>query len=72
MTKRNLSLLGASLAVATGLFWAKVLIGPNVTEAAMVSGLDPDQISLTAGRNLPSFDDKNHRHMGVLDTLPKQ
>ena len=72
MTKRNLSLLGASLAVATGLFWAKVLIAPNITEAAMVSGLDPDQISLAAGSNLPSVDDKYHRHMGVLDTLPKQ
>ena len=72
MTKRNLSLLGASLAVATGLFWAKVLIAPNVTEAAIVSGLDPDQMSLTAGRDLPSFDDKYQRHMGVLDTLPKQ
>jgi hypothetical protein len=72
VTKRNLSLLGASLAVAAGLFWAKVLIAPNVTEAAIVSGLDPDQISLTAGRDLPSFDDRYQRHMGVLDTLPKQ
>ena len=72
MTKRNLSLLGASLLVATGLFWAKVLIAPNVTEAAVMSGLDPEQISITAGRGLPSFDDKFQRHMGVLDTLPNQ
>ena len=72
MTKRNLSLLGASIAVATGLFWAKVLIAPNVTEAAMISGLDPEQISLTAGRNLPSFDDTFQRHIGVLDTLRNQ
>ena len=69
MTKRNLSLLGASLLVATGLFWAKVLIAPNVTEAAVMSGLDPEQISITAGRGLPSFDEKFQRHMGVLDTL---
>ena len=72
MTKRTLSLLGASLAVATGLFWAKVLIAPNVTEAATVSGIDAEQVALTASKGLPSFDDKNQRHMGVLDTLPNQ
>ena len=72
MAKRKLSLLGASIAVATGLFWAKVLIAPNVTEAAMISGLDPEQISRIAGTGLPSFDDKYQRHTGVLDTLPKQ
>ena len=72
MTKRNLSLFGASLLVATGLFWAKILIAPNVTEAAMIAGLDPEQISITAGQGLPSFDDKYQRHMGVLDTLPNQ
>ena len=72
MTKRNLSLLGASLAVATGLFWAKVLIAPNVTEAATVSGIDAEQVALTASKGLPSFDDKYQRHMGVLDTLPNQ
>ena len=72
MTKRKLSLLGASLAVATGLFWAKVLIAPNVTEAATVSGIDAEQVALTASKGLPSFDDKYQRHMGVLDTLPNQ
>jgi hypothetical protein len=72
MTKRNLSLLGASLAVATGLFWAKVLIAPNVTEAATAGGIDPEQVTLTASKGLPSFDDKYQRHMGVLDTLPNQ
>ena len=72
MTKRTLSLLGASLAVATGLFWAKVLIAPNVTEAATVSGIDAEQVALTASKGLPSFDDKYQRHMGVLDTLPNQ
>jgi len=69
VTKRNLSLLGASLAVATALFWAKVLIAPQVTEAASLAGLDPEQITITAGRSLPSFDDHFERHMGVLDTL---
>ena len=72
MTKRNLSLLGASLAVATGLFWAKVLIAPPTTEAATVAGLDPEQVTLTASKGLPSFEDSYQRHMGVLDTLPNQ
>ena len=72
MTKRNLTLLGASLAIATGLFWAKVLIAPNVTEAATVSGIDAEQLSLTALRGLPSFEDNYQRHMGVLDTLQNQ
>ena len=72
MTKRNLTLLGASLAIATGLFWAKVLIAPNVTEAATVSGIDAEQVALTASKGLPSFDDTYQRHMGVLDTLPNQ
>ena len=69
VTKRNMSLLGASLAVATGLFWAKVLIAPQVTVAATVVGLDPEQMTITAARDLPSFDDQFERHMGVLDTL---
>ena len=72
MTKRNLTLLGASLAIATGLFWAKVLIAPNVTEAATVTGIDAEQVSLTASRGLPSLEDTYQRHMGVLDTLPNQ
>ena len=72
MTKRKLSLLAASIAVATGLFWAKVLIAPNLTEAASVSGIDPDQVALAAPKALPSFDDKYQRHMGVLDTLRNQ
>lgn len=71
VTRRNMYLLGASLALATGLFWAKVLIAPQVTEAATVAGLDPEQIGITAGRSLPSFDDRFERHMGVLDTLQR-
>ena len=72
MTKRNLSLLAASIAVATGLFWAKILIAPNLTEAASVGGIDPDQVALAAPKALPSFDDHYQRHMGVLDTLRNQ
>ena len=72
MTKRSLSLLGASLAVATGLFWGKVLIAPNLTEAAPTAGgLDPEQVTMQVSKSLLSFEDKYQRHMGVLDTLPK-
>jgi hypothetical protein len=72
MTKRNLSLLGASLAVATGLFWAKVLVAPNVTEAASISGVYTEQVALIVPRNLPLFDDKYQSYMGVLDRLRNQ
>ena len=72
MTKRNLSLFGASVVVATGLFWAKVLIAPSVTEAATTGGINAEQVALSVPNQLPSFDDKYQRHMGVLDTLPKQ
>jgi hypothetical protein len=56
-----------------GLFWAKVLIAPNVTEAATVSGIDPGQVALAAPNEMPSFGDKYlRRRMGVLDTWAKQ
>ena len=69
MTKRNLSLLGASLVVATGLFWAKVLIAPNQTEAATTIGIDTDHVALAAPKGMPSFDNHYQQHLGVLDTL---
>jgi hypothetical protein len=72
VTKRTLSLLAASFALATGLFWAKVLVAPNVTEAATANGVDPDQIALNTRGNIPSFEDRYQRHMGVLDTLQDQ
>jgi hypothetical protein len=34
MTRNKLTLLAASLAVAMGLFWAKILISPPITLAA--------------------------------------
>ena len=61
-----------SVVVATGLFWAKVLIAPNVTEAATTGGIDAEQVGLSVPKNLPSFDNKYQRHMGVLDTLSNQ
>jgi hypothetical protein len=69
MTKGKLSLIAASLAVATGLFWARMLISPPLTEAATSKGIDIGQMTLDAPKDLRSFDDTYQRHTGVLDTL---
>jgi hypothetical protein len=69
VTKGKLSLIAASIAVATGLFWAKMLVAPPVTEAATYQGIDTAQVALNAPKNLPSFDAAYQRHVGVLDTL---
>ncbi len=68
-TKNRLAFLAASLAVATGLFWAKILISPPVTMAAPNQGIDAAQIARNASKNIPSFDDLYQRHTGVLDVL---
>ena len=67
MTKRRLSMIAASLVVATGLFWARMLTSPPVAEAAMDNGIDVAEIVVPKG--IPSFDDSYQRHTGVLDTL---
>jgi hypothetical protein len=67
MTTGKLSLLVASLAVATGLFWARMLISPPVSEAATNAGVDPGQITRNAPTNQPTFDSVYQRHTGVLD-----
>ena len=67
MTNRRLSMIAASLVVATGLFWARMLTSPPVAEAAMDNGIDVAEIVVPKG--MPSFDDTYQRHTGVLDTL---
>ena len=69
MTRNKLTLFAASLAVAMGLFWAKVLISPPVTLAAPNQSLDIDAMHRAAPGDLPSFDDVYQRHTGVLDVL---
>jgi hypothetical protein len=70
MTRNKLTLLTASLAVATGLFWANILTFPPVTLAAAPSqSLDIDAMPRAAPEDLPSFDDVYERHTGVLDVL---
>ena len=71
MTKKRLWLLGTSVAVASALFVARMLVYPPETQAGTSQGLDPEQMTLSASNGIPSFDDKYQRHMGVLDTLPK-
>jgi hypothetical protein len=67
MNKRTLTLIAASLVVATGLFWARMLTSPPVTEAA--ADTDIDVAEIVVPKDLPSFDDTYQRHTGVLDTL---
>jgi hypothetical protein len=66
---RTLSLIAAAFVVATGLFGARMLTSPPVSEAATNPGIDVGQIEFNTPANLPSFDDKYQRHMGVLDTF---
>jgi hypothetical protein len=40
-----------------------------VTEAAVLQGIDPEQIMISAGKNLPLFETTYQRHIGVVDTL---
>jgi hypothetical protein len=62
-----LSLIAASLVVATGLFWARMLTSPPVTQAATDTGIDVAEIVVPKDP-LP-FDATYQRHTGVLDTL---
>jgi hypothetical protein len=70
MTKKPF-VLGAALVVAAGLIGFKVLMYPPVTLAAPSQGLDIRQIALSTPKDLPSFDAKYQRHLGVLDVLNK-
>ena len=66
---RKFSLFAAAFVVVTGLFGVLALTSAPVSEAAPNLGINVGQIEFNAPKNLPSFDDKNQRHTGVLDTL---
>jgi hypothetical protein len=66
---RKFSVFAASFVVATGLFGAWTLTSSTVSEAAIKPGVDVSQIEFNAPINLPSFDDKYQRHIGVLDVF---
>ena len=70
---RGVRLLEASAAVAIAIvaFWT-VFLGPSRPTGATLlepAGLDPTQLALTLPADLPSFDDRHQRYIGVLDTL---
>jgi hypothetical protein len=68
MTKKAF-MLAAAFVVATGLLGFKMLIAPPVTLAAQSQGLDIQQLAQSTPKDLPSFDSKYQRHLGVLDVL---
>jgi hypothetical protein len=70
MTKSKLTLIAASVAVAVGLFGAKMLVAPPISEAAITASIPVEQLTLNAPINLQDFD-RYQRHLGVLDTLKK-
>jgi hypothetical protein len=69
MTKSKLTLIGASVTVAVGLFGARMLIAPPISEAAITASIPVEQLTINAPKNLPDFEDTYQRHLGVLDTL---
>jgi hypothetical protein len=69
MKVSKLTFIVASLAAATGLFWAKVLIAPPISEAAITSSIPVEQLTLNAPKDLRDFEADFQRHIGVLDTL---
>jgi hypothetical protein len=66
---RKFSVFTASFVIATGVFGALTLTCSTVSEAAVKPGVDVSQIEFNTPANLPSFDDKYQRHIGVLDTF---
>lgn len=70
---RVFEISAAAALVGLAVFWTALLGAPAPTEAGtQSSGLDPDQMTIAQGRNLPLFEDIHQRHMGVLDTLERR
>jgi len=68
MTK--MPVLGAAIVVAVGLFGFKMVISPPVSLAApSQQSMDIQQMTQSTPKDLPSFDAKYQRHLGVLDVL---
>ena len=67
--RNRLAMLAMAFAVATGLFWSKMLIAPPVSKAATDQGLNIDQVVLNTPNDMPSFEHQYQRHLGVLDVL---
>ena len=48
MTKGKITLIGASVAVAIGLFGVKMLMAPPVSQAAITASVSVEQLTLNA------------------------
>ena len=72
VSRRNAYLTACSIVLAAGLLFVKILVAPPVSIAAMPLTLDPEQMTLTAGKGLQSYDDNYQTHLGVLDTLERR
>jgi hypothetical protein len=69
MTKPKLCIIAASVAAAVGLVAFKMIIAPPLSQAAITASIPVEQLTLNAPKNLPNFEDRYQRHLGVLDTL---
>jgi hypothetical protein len=69
-TKRTFSMFAVSLVVATGLFGARMLTFPPVTEAAPNYGINVAQVEVP--KNLPSFDDSYQMRRPMLSGSDRQ
>jgi len=64
------SAFGAAFVVAVGLFGLKMVISPPVSLAApSQQTIDIQRLAQSTPKDLPSFDAKYQRHLGVLDVL---
>ena len=65
--KNTFFALAATFAIATG--FVGFMVTTPVSQAATPQGIDIKELAATTPKNLPSFDDKYQRHLGVLDVL---
>jgi hypothetical protein len=68
LTKTTTRLLGA-FAIAAGAFWAIMVTSPPTTHASLEATLNPTQMERSVASDLPSFEQKHQRYIGVLDVL---
>ena len=71
--RRGTRIFGASAAasvVAVALFWFSLLASPQPTRAGMdPATIDPEALVANTPTNLPTFEERYQRHIGILDKL---
>ncbi len=69
--RRGTRIFGASAAasaVAVALFWFGLLASPQPTRAGMdPATIDPEALVANTPTNLPTFEERYQRHIGILD-----